>query len=90
MSDPTEPDNRTAPASPISLSLPVDEIERDIDAQTPDPGQQQASEPEPEDPELAATADTFVADVLAMDDAQAAAAHAKREAVDGMGAEVRR
>ena len=90
MSDPTQPDNRAASASPLSLSLPIDEIARDIDAQTPDTAPEAPPAAEPEDPELAATADAFVADVLAMDDEQAAAAHAKREAVDGMGAEIQR
>ncbi|RJS94816.1 toxic anion resistance protein [Salinisphaera sp. Q1T1-3] len=67
------------------LSLPIDEIEQEIAAQsTPAP------ESAAEDDELAATADAFVADVLAMNDAEAAAAQAKREAVDGMGVEVQR
>ncbi|MGN8160253.1 toxic anion resistance protein [Salinisphaera sp. RV14] len=74
-----------APRSPLSLSLPVDEIASEIESESrPRP------EAEAEDPELARTADAFVADVLAMDEAEAASAQAKREAVDGMGAEVQR
>ena len=72
MSDATKADNRTASASPLSLSLPIDEIERNIDAQTPDVVPEATPAAEPEDPELAATADAFVADVLAMDNEQCA------------------
>ena len=76
---------RRATRSPLSLALPVEEIADEIESET-------RSRPEAgaEDPELARTADAFVADVLAMDESEAASAHAKREAVDGMGAEVQR
>lgn len=68
--------------SPLSLSLPVDEIATEIESEAP----AEAAE----DPELAAMADDFVADALATDEAEAAAAQRRREAVDGMGVEVQR
>lgn len=77
-------DGHRPATSPLSLELPVEEIARDIqNDERPAP----AAEPEA-DPELAATADGFVSEVLSMNAEEAAAAHAKREAVDGMGAEV--
>lgn len=78
-------DDRRAPRSPLSLSLPVDEMAGEVEAES-----QPRVDAAAADPELAATADAFVADVLSMDETEAATAHAKREAVDGMGAEVQR
>ncbi|WP_348762495.1 toxic anion resistance protein [uncultured Salinisphaera sp.] len=92
---PRQARHQTRAASPLSLSLPIDDIERDIDNQTSASAADEAkasadATQDPEDPELAATADRFAADVLAMDENEAATAHAQREAVDGMGAEVQR
>lgn len=81
---PRAPSAETPPRSPLSLSLPVEDIAREVETQA---GESVGSV---EDPELAATADAFVTDVLAMDESQAATAHAQREAVDRMGAEVQR
>ena len=75
--------NPTRERSPLSLSLPVEEIATEIEYE------EQAAE-KPEDPELAAMADAFVHESLALDDAEAAAAGRKRQAVDGMGVEVQR
>ncbi|MDA3920869.1 MAG: toxic anion resistance protein [Salinisphaera sp.] len=75
-------DTQAAERSPLSLSLPVDEIATEIEPERP--------ARKPEDPELASMADAFVADVLAADESEAAAAHRKRQAVDGMGVEVQR
>lgn len=69
-------------ASPLSLSLPVDEIATEIEPEAPGD--------KPEDPELASMADEFVGEALAMDENEAAAASQKRQAVDGMGVEVQR
>lgn len=71
--------------SPLSLSLPVDDIVSEVE-----PPQAEAAAPV-EDPELSAMADDFVAQVLA--DPQAVRgqdAHRHREAVDGMGAEIQK
>ncbi|MES1954497.1 toxic anion resistance protein [Salinisphaera hydrothermalis] len=78
-------DDRRTPRGPLSLSLPVDEIASEVEAES-----RPRVEAAAEDPELARTADAFVADVLSMDETEAATAHAKREAVDDMGAEVQR
>lgn len=71
--------------SPLSLSLPVDDIVSEVE-----PPQAEAAAPV-EDPELSAMADDFVAQVLT--DPQAVRgqdAHRHREAVDGMGAEIQK
>lgn len=69
--------------SPLSLSLPLDDLVVDAGAAPKSPP------PPVEDPELAALAESFVHQVLA-DDPAGPAAHGHREAVDGMGAEVQR
>ncbi|MES1925588.1 toxic anion resistance protein [Salinisphaera sp. T31B1] len=76
--DDSKPDER----APLGLSLPVDEIASEI--ATP------ASGSAAEDPALAARADEFVADVLAADEQEAAAAQRRRQAIDSMGVEVQR
>lgn len=73
--------NQADKPSPLSLSLPVEEVATEVAREAP--------AETPEDPELAAMADEFVRDVLAMDEAEAAA-NRKRQAVDGMGVEVQR
>ncbi|MBW7860964.1 MAG: toxic anion resistance protein [Rhodocyclaceae bacterium] len=77
-----ESERRTA-SSPLSLSLPVEEIARELAPPAP-------VEPvEPvEDPELAAMAESFVRDVLELQ--QAGSAEHQRAAIDGMGIEVQR
>lgn len=74
-------------ASPLSLSLPLDDIVSEVE-----PPEEEAAAAAPvEDPELSAMADDFVAQVLA--DPQAVRgqdAHRHREAVDGMGAEIQK
>jgi uncharacterized protein YaaN involved in tellurite resistance len=72
-------DGRPA-ASPLSLSLPVEEIARELAPPA-------SSEPV-EDPELAAMAESFVRDVLELQ--QAGSAENQRAAIDGMGVEVQR
>jgi uncharacterized protein YaaN involved in tellurite resistance len=74
--------NSTDERSPLSLSLPVEEIATEIEREE-EPAEK------PEDPELAAMADEFVDAVLAVDEAEAPASR-KRQAVDGMGVEVQR
>lgn len=71
-------------SKPLDLSLPpVEEIAEQV--------KQEAEPSRPsEDPELAAQADAFVRDVLAMSEAEAAAADRQRQAVDSMGIEVQR
>lgn len=68
--------------SPLSLSLPLEEIATEIEPEEP--------AQKPDDPELAAMANEFVGEALAMDEGEAAAASRKRQAVDGMGVEVQR
>jgi hypothetical protein len=72
-------DGRPA-ASSLSLSLPVEEIARELAPPA-------SSEPV-EDPELAAMAESFVRDVLELQ--QAGSAENQRAAIDGMGVEVQR
>lgn len=67
--------------SPLSLSLPVEEIAAEVKAQV----RVDAAE----DPELGAMADAFVRDVLAASPAEGGASR-QRQAVDGMGIEVQR
>lgn len=74
-----ESERRTA-SSPLSLSLPVEEIARELAPPAP-------VEPV-EDPELAAMAESFVRDVLELQ--QAGSAEHQRAAIDGMGIEVQR
>lgn len=69
-----------AAASPLSLSLPVEEIARELAPPA-------SSEPV-EDPELAAMAESFVRDVLELQ--QAGLAENQRAAIDGMGVDVQR
>lgn len=70
--------------SPLSLSIPeVEEITSQV--------QEEIAEASRDDPELASLADTFVREVLAMDETETAAHRQRqRQAVDGMGVEVQR
>jgi uncharacterized protein YaaN involved in tellurite resistance len=74
--------NRTdTPTSSLSLSLPpIEVIEREVDAKTTTSA---------EDPELAAMADAFVRDALALSQAEATAPK-QRHAIDNMGIEIQR
>ena len=69
---------KAQPRSALSLP-PIEEIAREVVPPQP--------EQAPEDPQLAATADAFVRDALAADEA---ALHHQREAVDSMGIELQR
>ena len=69
---------KAQPRSGLSLP-PIEDIAREVVPPQP--------EEAPEDPQLAATADAFVRDALAADEA---ALHRQREAVDGMGIELQR
>ncbi|MFA7428537.1 MAG: toxic anion resistance protein [Rhodospirillaceae bacterium] len=70
------------PASPLSLSLPVDDIAAEVEEQLA----------KAEDPELAAMAEAFVQEVLAEEPIVPAegGTHRQREAVDSMGAEIQK
>lgn len=69
---------KAQPRSGLSLP-PIEDIAREVVPPQP--------EEAPEDPQLAATADAFVRDALAADEA---ALHRQREAVDSMGIELQR
>ena len=69
---------KALPRSGLSLP-PIEDIAREVVPPQP--------EEAPEDPQLAATADAFVRDALAADEA---ALHRQREAVDSMGIELQR
>ena len=69
---------KAPPRSGLSLP-PIEDIAREVVPPQP--------EEAPEDPQLAATADAFVRDALAADEA---ALHHQREAVDSMGIELQR
>ena len=69
---------KAQPRSGLSLP-PIEDIAREVVPPQP--------EEAPEDPQLAATADAFVRDALAADEA---ALHHQREAVDSMGIELQR
>ena len=69
---------KAQPRSGLSLP-PIEDIAREVVPPQP--------EEAPEDPQLAATADAFVRDALAADEA---ALHRQREAVDTMGIELQR
>jgi uncharacterized protein YaaN involved in tellurite resistance len=82
----TEPES-----SPLSLSLPpVEEIVREAQQSVlEEPAAKEPAVKPPEDPELAAMADAFVSEVLALSRAESAASR-QRQAIDGMGMEVQR
>lgn len=78
------PKSSSSTLSPLSLSLPpIEEIEREV-----------KSEPafKEEDPALAAMADAFARDALALSDAhlEGGMAQRQRDAIDGMGIEIQR